>query len=321
MPLVKNNTYKSPFFLFNAHLQTIIPSLFRKIKGIDYQRERIVTPDEDFLDLDWHRLGNNKLLILSHGLEGDSYRPYIQGMVKAFADKGWDSVAWNLRGCSGEVNKQLRFYHSGATDDLEFVIQHALHKYGYKDIVLMGFSLGGNITLKYLGEKGLDIPAEVKKAIVFSVPMDLYGSSLKISQPSQFVYSRRFLKSLQAKIKAKAALMPEKLDLAHFASIKKLKDFDDHYTAPLHGFTDALHYYKSCSSLYFLERIKLKTLIINAQNDPFLSKECYPFFLLENHPTVYFESPKEGGHCGFAEYNSENIFWSEKRALEFASLS
>lgn len=318
MPILKSD-YQSPSLLFNSHLQTIIPAIFRRVKGVNYERERIMTPDDDFLDLDWHKENNNQLLILSHGLEGDSYRPYIQGMVSAFAKEGWDCVAWNFRGCSGEVNKQLRFYHSGATDDLELVIHHALTKTEYKKIILMGFSLGGNLTLKYLGEKGGNIPAEVKKAVVFSVPMDLYGSSLKISEPSQYIYSRRFLKNLKAKVKAKSVIMPEKLNITAFDSIKKLKEFDDHYTAPLHGFKDALHYYKTCSSLYYLKDIKLKTLIINAQNDPFLSKECYPFHLLEDHPSIYFEAPTEGGHCGFALFNNKNLYWSEMRALQFVN--
>jgi predicted alpha/beta-fold hydrolase len=179
--------------------------LFRKVDGISYQRVRLSTPDHDFLDLDWSKVNPNEthsqrpLLILSHGLEGDSTRQYITGMVRLFNQHQFDCLAWNFRSCSGEINKQVRFYHSGATDDLDLVIKYAAQK--YKEIYLMGFSLGGNLTLKYLGENGENLRPEIKKAVTFSVPLHLSGSSSKMESWQDWVYTRRFNKTLTKKSK------------------------------------------------------------------------------------------------------------------------
>lgn len=308
--------YEPPFAYFSSHLETILPALFRKVKDITYTRERIDTPDNDFLDLDWLHNDSDQLVIISHGLEGNSTRPYIKGMARAFHKKGYNVLAWNFRGCSDEINKQLRFYHSGATDDLDFVLDHALTK-GYKDIFLIGFSLGGNLTLKYAGEHGRSLKEQVKKIVVFSVPLDLYSSCTKISENSNFIYSKRFLNNLKAKVLAKAAMMPEALRTEGLKDIKSLKDFDDCYTAPIHGFKDAMEYYTACSSINFLKAITVPTLIVNALNDPFLSAECYPVKELRQHKYITFETPERGGHVGFTEFNKEGLYWSEKRALNF----
>jgi predicted alpha/beta-fold hydrolase len=278
-----------------------------------YTRERITTPDNDFLDLDWLTNSSKKLVIISHGLEGNSTRAYIKGMAKVFFNNRYDVLTWNFRGCSEEMNKQLRFYHSGATDDLNVVVDHAIEK-GYKEIFLIGFSLGGNVTLKFMGEK--HSRAEVKKAVAISVPMDLKTSCEKISQPGNWIYSRRFLKSLKAKILAKAALM-KGLDISDIHQIKTLKSFDDRYTAPLHGFKDAYDYYEKCSSINFVDHIKKPTLIINTSNDPFLSKECSPTELLKDHPFVTLEILLRGGHVGFTQFNKNGLYWSEQRAFDF----
>jgi uncharacterized protein len=305
------NNYRPPAFLFNSHLETIYPSLFRKVKIQPYQRERIGTPDDDFLDLDWLKQNAGRLVIISHGLEGNTERSYIKGMAKAFYEKGFDVLAWNYRGCSGEMNKQLRFYHSGATDDLETVINHASADYDH--ISLVGFSLGGNLTLKLLGEKGSS-NTKLKSAVALSVPMDLHGSCLQISKQSNWIYQQRFLKSLKAKIAQKSKLQSG-LDLSKLKHTNTLMDFDDHFTAPLHGFGNAIDYYQKCSSIHFIKDIKVSTLIINAKNDPFLSKECYPN--LSTHPHVRFEMPVHGGHVGFSQFDQNGLYWSELMALEF----
>lgn len=311
-------SYKPPFYQFNGHLQTIIPSLFRKIKDVPYERERINTADKDFLDLDWHRPGTaDTLLIVSHGLEGDSSRAYVKGLIRAFAGKGCHGLAWNFRGCSGEPNLQERFYHSGATEDLEAVIQHVRKKKKYQRIILGGFSLGGNLTLKYLGERGEYIYPEISKAVVFSVPLHLSSSSRKISERSNWVYNKRFLVNLEKKIRTKAASMPGKLEVDPLSAIKTIKEFDDAYTAPLHGFENAEAYYAHCSALGFLPAIKVPTFILNAQNDPFLSPLCFPEEEMKNHPYVHFEAPPEGGHVGFAPADGGELYYSERRALEF----
>ncbi len=309
------NTYKKPALLFNAHVETIYPALFRKVELTSYTRERIPTPDDDFLDLDWITTDANKLAIVSHGLEGNSQRPYVKGMVKAFSESGYDALAWNYRGCSEELNRQRRFYHSGATDDLECVVRHALTK-KYEEIILIGFSLGGNLTLKYLGEaKRADV---IQKAIVFSVPLNLHTSCVQLSLNSNWMYSNRFLKSLKKKVLDKAALRGD-IDTKAINTIKNLQDFDDRYTSVLHGYRDAIDYYTHCSSIQFVEAISIPTLIVNAKNDPFLSEDCYPTALLVNHPHVKLEIPTYGGHVGFTQSNKKGLFWSEERALRFAT--
>ena len=312
---IDRQAYRPPYFLFNKHLETIYPAVFRKVDLPAFTRERIHTPDDDFLDLDWLTHGSENLVIISHGLEGNSQRPYIKGMAKAFYDRGYDALAWNYRGCGEEMNRQLRFYHSGATDDLDVVVKHAASR--YKSISLIGFSLGGNITLKYLGEKGSDVMPVVKNAAVFSVPLNLRTSCERISTRENFLYSNRFLKSLKNKVISKSRLMSG-IDIAGIEGITNLKDFDDRYTAPLHGFKDAAHYYQSCSSLYSLMNIQVPTLVVNAENDPFLSDGCYPRDI--NNPFIQFEFPKRGGHVGFAMFNQNGLYWSELRALRFAEL-
>jgi uncharacterized protein len=328
MPLIQNADYQAPFWLPDGHSQTIFPSVFRKVTGVNYVRERINTPDGDFLDLDFSkvqlpqnpevvrhhpRTQNPELIILSHGLEGDTSRQYITGMVKNFNANGFDCLAWNFRSCSDEINQTKRFYHSGATVDLENIVKHSLSK-GYDKIYLVGFSLGGNLTLKYLEEKGQNLYPEIQKAVTFSVPLHLSSSSKKIG----WLYTKRFNKSLIKKVLEKSKRFPEfQIDTSNIAKIKTLKDFDDAYTSQLHGFIDAEDYYERNSSLYFLDKINIPTLIINAQNDPFLSKECFPFEKIETMEKVYFQAPKMGGHCGFYPDDFGEVLWSEKRALEW----
>lgn len=309
-----SRTYKAPSLFFSPHLETIFPSLMRRVSLQAYTRERISTPDDDFLDLDWLTQNSKKLVIISHGLEGSSQRPYIKGMAKVFFENGYDVAAWNYRGCGEEMNKQLRFYHSGATDDLNVVIDHAIDKKGYNEIYLVGFSLGGNITLKFMGEK--ESRKEIKKAVGISVPLDLKTSCEKISEPGNWIYSRRFLKSLKLKVSNKSKLMRE-IDVKGIDKIKTLKDFDDRYTAPLHGFKDAYDYYSKCSSINFLKTIRKPVLILNAANDPFLSKECFPDEAALSNPMITFEILSRGGHVGFAQFGKNGVYWSEQRAFDF----
>lgn len=308
------NSYTPPFLLFNKHLETIYPSLIRKVNGVTYERERINTPDDDFLDLDWLRQNSRKLIILSHGLEGNSQRSYIKGMASIFFQHGYDVLAWNYRGCSEEMNRKIRFYHSGATDDLDLVVKHSASM-GYAEINLIGFSLGGNLTLKYMGEKSSALHPLIKKAIAFSVPLNLHTSCIEISKSSNWMYNQRFLKSLKAKVTNKAKQMGE-IKTGPLSSIKSLLEFDDHYTAPIHGFKDAIDYYQQCSAIRYIESINRPVLIVNALNDPFLSKDCYPDHL-RDHPYLKFEYPDRGGHVGFALFNQNGIYWSELRALQF----
>lgn len=314
MPLVEKPNYYHPFFMFNGHIQTILPAIFRFADALPFERERITTPDDDFLDLDWLRRGSRSLVVISHGLEGNSRRPYMVGMAKVFMENGYDVLTWNFRGCSGEMNKKPYFYHSGATYDLETVVNHAQPFYDH--IHLVGFSLGGNLTLKYLGEPHRR-SSKIRKAVAISVPLNLATSCHRISSRENRIYAQRFLKTLKLKVRLKAAQYPGLLDQGHLAHITTLYGFDDHYTGPLHGFKNAGEYYDKCSSIHFLPEIKVPTLILNAKNDPFLGPDCYPNSIGEAFENIFMEFPSHGGHVGFSPRRRNDVYWSEKRALEF----
>lgn len=317
MPVVAQSSYISPLFCSSPHVQTVIPTLFRKVSGVTYQRERIDTPDGDFLDLDWSRVGSRRLAIVLHGLEGDSGRPYMRGMVKALNRRGWDALAMNLRGCSGEPNRKLRMYHSGETDDLHTVIRHVTALESCDDLALMGFSLGGNVILKYLGERGDTPPALLKAAVAVSVPCDLTACAVRLEEFRNRLYLRRFLRLLHGKIRAKALMMPESVSDHGYERIKWLKEFDDRYTAPFHGFKDAADYYAQASSRQFLPNISVPTLLINAADDPFLSSSCFPTEEAKANPHLFLEVPRHGGHVGFMSFNHDGEYWSETRATTF----
>ncbi len=317
MPLLSKSNYHAPFCLQNGHIQTIYPSLFRKFDTNFYQRERLNTDDDDFLDIDWSKTGSDKLAIISHGLEGNSHRHYVVGMVKILNRNGWDALAWNYRSCSGETNRQLRFYHNGSIDDLECVIQHAINTTSYKKIVLIGFSMGGNLILIYLGKKGSQIDSKIERSVLFSVPCDLKSTTQELAKFKNKLYMRRFLITLHQKIRAKMELMPERINDDDYHLVKNFKDYDDRYTAPLHGFKNAEDYWHKCSGSRFISKIRIPTLIVNARNDPFLANRCYPTQEASNSKYVYLEIPQSGGQVGFVQFKNDKGYWSEERAIEF----
>ncbi len=317
MPIIPHSTFRPPFLLQNGHLQTIYPSILRKLSPGLYVRERIATPDDDFLDLDWSRVGSRKLAILCHGLEGSSHRPYMIGMAMALNRRGWDALAWNYRSCSGEINRQLRLYHNGSIDDLDVVVKHALKDDRYRSAALIGFSMGGNLVLVYLGSIAATLDSRMEKAAVFSVPCDLRSSALQLAKFRNSLYMSRFLESLHEKIKQKMELMPGAIDDRGFEEIKSFKQFDDRYTAPIHGFHNAEDYWAKCSSAQFIPAIRVPSLIVNAQNDPFLAEGCYPVRQASHSRCVHLEMPRSGGHVGFVQFNHDHMYWSEQRAVEF----
>jgi uncharacterized protein len=317
MPIIHESRYRPPWLFSNGHLQTIYPSMMRKLEHGFYDRERIETSDNDFLDIDWARAGNDRVAVLSHGLEGNSYRPYMVGMTKMLNQHGWDAVAWNYRTCSGEMNRQLRMYHNGSIDDLDRVIEHVLSTGAYQSLALIGFSLGGNLTLVYLGSQVHALDTRIQKAIAFSTPCSLRSSANELAKPINRLYMKQFLDSLHAKIRKKQVMLPGQINDDGFQHIKNFKDFDDRYTAPIHGFKDAEDYWDKCSSNQFLPMITVPTLIVNAMNDPFLADGCYPVQEASRSKYVHLETPASGGHIGFIQFNNENRYWSEERAMEF----
>lgn len=225
-----------------------------------------------------------------------------------------DACAVNFRTCSGEMNKLYRSYHSGATEDLHAVVQHLLKLNKYTHIYIKGFSLGGNMALKYIGENN-DLPVEIKGVVAVSAPCSLHNSLVQLLHPQNFMYARRFKDHLKGKMREKQKLFPLKISDEDITNVKTLKDFDDIYTSKAHGFKDAMDYYKQCSSLQFLPNIKIPTLIINAKNDSFLGDECYPLKEADVNNLLFLEVPKSGGHVGF--YGKQNITYTEKRVIKF----
>lgn len=317
MPIIPASRYRPPCLFSNGHLQTIYPSVMRRLDHGFYERERIETSDDDFLDIDWARAGNDRVAVLSHGLEGNSRRPYMVGMAAMLNQHGWDAVAWNYRTCSEEMNRQLRMYHNGATDDLDTVVKQVLSTGAYTSMALVGFSLGGNLTLVYLGSLAPTLDARIQKAVVFSAPCDLRASAIELAKPVNRLYMKQFLDSLHEKIRRKQALLPGRINDDDFQRIRNFKDFDDRYTAPIHGFRDAEDYWSKCSSGQFLPMITIPTLIVNAGDDPFLADGCYPVQEASRSKYVYLETPASGGHVGFVQFNKNHRYWSEERAVEF----
>jgi uncharacterized protein len=316
MPIIPSNYGGPPKCLFNRHLETIFPSLFRKIKGVEYVREKIESPDQDFLNLDWSRVGSTKLLIVSHGLEGDSRRHYALGLAKLFNQKGIDVLVWNNRTCGGEMNLRPILYHHGASYDLDTVINHVIALGQYQEIHLSGISMGGAQTLKYLGEKGKDLPSIITKAAVYSAPCNLPSSAATLKNPENRFYKNRFLGKLKKKIRAKAIQFPGLIDLDLLDRVEDFDTFDTHFTAKLHGFRDANDFYKGVSPDNWMHQIEIPILIINAINDPLLGAECYPIQLAESKPELILEMPKRGGHTGFMR-KGEEFTWTELRFFQF----
>lgn len=306
--------YRPPLLLRSGHFNTVYSTLFRKQPDPDYQRQKITTPDGDFLHIDMIRKANKRLAILCHGLEGSSHSNYIIGAAGLLSEKGWDIVAINYRGCSGEMNNSLRMYHSGATDDLQTVLNAVFD--AYNEIAIVGFSLGGNLAIKYCGEKGAEIDPRIKSVVAVSVPLDLGASSKHIGRPANFIYETKFLWSLKSKIRKKHAQFPEQIKIELLDGVKTLYDFDDKFTAPIHGFKNASHYYSECSSKSFLEYLTVPCLVLNAKDDPFLPEECYPDRDHLSNTWLNFETPEYGGHVGFVQ-PGKKYYWSEEKILWF----
>ena len=315
LPLL-TTTYKPPYLFKNPHFSTLYSAKIRRVPFILQQREKITLPDGDFLHLDWSfsNASTKKVAIVLHGLEGNAQRTYIKGMAYHLTQNKWDAVAMNFRGCSGVVNTKFESYHAGKTDDLDTVVQHVLALDKYSEIALIGFSLGGSVVLKYLGESDV-LPIQITKGVAISTPLHLKGSLLALQRPENWLYRTAFLLSLRRKVKEKIKLFPAKITIEDLAKIKTLKDFDDIYTAPAHGFKDAEDYYKKNSSLQFIKTIKKPVLLLNSINDTFLSSKCFPKEFAYKKNNFYLEIPNYGGHVGFHKTN--RYYYNEKRAIEF----
>lgn len=277
------------------------------------QEMAIGTPDGDVLWADYYKHpAPRALAVLCHGLEGNSRRPYMLGMSKVLFDAGFSVVAWNYRGCGGRMNQTPLFYHSGATYDLEQVVAQLP---GDEDlpVLLVGFSLGGNLVLRYLGEQGEAAPKRIAAAAAISVPLMLADGAEYLMQGLSKVYTRNFLKSLRQKIAQKAPQYPGHYRVEWLPKVQSLRDFDEHFTAPIHGYAGADDYYARASAAFVLEQIARPVLLLQAQNDPFLPPSCFPQPANELIHRLY---TPQGGHVGFVQHGKAKSF-AEEQVLNF----
>jgi uncharacterized protein len=302
----------------NGHFNTMYRPLFMKDK-ISYERKRITTWDNDFIDLDFSFVGSKTLILLIHGLEGSSESKYMISSANQFNTMSLDTVCFNLRGCSGEDNLLLSTYHSGKTEDVNFVVDYLLDNYDYNNIIIVGFSLGGNLTLKYLGEKGDTVSPKIKGGVAISVPVDIATAEKEMDKLKNKLYMEMFFKTMKNKVLEKAHKFPEyKLDKNKLFKATKFKHLEYLYTVPVFGFESPEDYWIKASSKPYLSKIKTPTLLINSKDDTFLSKACYPFD--EAHDSEYFflEAPNYGGHCGFmSSFKPSDNRWLEQRMEKF----
>lgn len=315
MPYIEHSSYPKPTFLNrNSHYSTIYPAKFKKYPVPNYIREKITTDDGDFLNLDWRFQENKeKLIILFHGLEGDSKRTYLNTCSDFFYEKGFNILAWNHRSCGGEMNTTCRLYHHGSIDDVHRVVEKALTE-DYQEIYLIGYSMGGALVLNYLGN--YDVNHRIKRAVVFSAPISLKSCADTLKKFPNTVYFKNFKRTLVPKFKEKAEQFPGILNEEMIDNIKTFDEVDEYFTAALHNYSSKEDYYHKASPSTVLDNITTPCLIINAANDPFLGTDCYPIERFEKHPFCTFEMPKYGGHCGFPLKNNLHS-WAELRAWEF----
>lgn len=315
MPYIES-TYSKSGLLANGHVSTLVSAKLRRVNAPKMERDRIILPDKDFIDIDWSycETPGKQVIIMLHGLEGNSKRSYMLGCALHANRNGWDVASVNFRGCSGESNFKYYSYNAGKTDDLEILVNYIRTEYNYAKIALVGYSLGGNMLLKYLGE-GNPGARTIYKAVAISAPLSLKGSLARLEERQNWLYRNVFLWSMKKKLANKQREFPDKLDKRAIKSIKSLLDFDNIYTAPAHGFKDAYDYYAKSSSLQFLPAITTPTYILNAQNDTFLSPDCFPKTLAAASKYIHLESPPHGGHVGFV--GPDNIYYNELKTLSF----
>jgi predicted alpha/beta-fold hydrolase len=313
--MITRSAFRPAWWLPGPHLQTLYPSLFRKRKTPPLTRERFELADGDFIDVDWTRqTGSMKVLIL-HGLEGSLESHYTGGLLCALEQNGYTAGLMYFRGRSGEPNRLPRSYHSGDTGDLEEILRHIACQHPGTGIAVIGFSLGGNVLLKWLGEKGNS--AGISTAIAISVPLDLHHAASKLDRGLSRIYQRHLLNKLRASVTAKAVLHAPPYPVDRLHELNTFHKFDNEITAPLHGFRNVDDYYARSSSKQFLKRIQIPTLLLQALDDPFLPASALP----DNDDlstSVTMELSRSGGHVGFITGSNplRPHYWLEERIAQ-----
>jgi len=315
------SSYRAPAWLPGGHLQTLYASLLAPRPRVAYRRERWNTPDGDFIDLDWAQIRNaadaNPLVVLFHGLEGNSRSQYASALMAATRDRGWRGVVVHFRGCGGELNRLPRAYHSGDSAEIDWILRRLKLDNPSIQLFAAGVSLGGNALLKWLGEQRDAANAIVAGAASISAPVDLMASGDALGRGFNMIYTRNFLATMRRKTLAKLALFPELCDRKRMLDSRTLREFDNIVTAPLHGYRDTDDYWTRASSKPLLRHIAAPTLMINARNDPFLPAAALPT-AGELSAKVTAEFPATGGHVGFVTgVFPGQLDWLPQRMLNF----
>lgn len=319
MPITKSN-FKPAWWLPNAHLQTLWSTFFRKSPALTLNNLRLTLNDGDFIDLSVSqnitgKINNKPIVLILHGLEGSLSSPYAKTLIKSLVDAGYGVYFMHFRGCSDEHNNLPRSYHSGETEDLQFVVHYLTQKHQRKLRAVIGFSLGGNVLLKWLGEQKNE--AGTESAIAISVPFQLSDAAKRMNQGFSKLYQHHLISRLQKKYTDKFRTIPSPL-LVDVKNLKTFYDFDQQVTAPLHGFKGADDYYQRCSSRQFVKNITLPTLILHAEDDPFMYPHTAPT-TKELPDNVELELSKSGGHVGFigGKFPWQALYWIDKRVINW----
>lgn len=310
--------YHAPYWLPGGHLQTILPHLLASRPRLPYQRERVELADGDFIDLDW--LDNTPtapLLVVFHGLEGNAHGYYVLALMHAAQQAGLSGVVVNFRGCSGTPNRLGRAYFAGDSAEIGDILGLLRHRFPQRPLHAAGYSLGGNALLLWLGQQGAQACPIIQSATAVSAPLDLTAAGNTLDRgANRWLYTRHFLRTLKQKVLAKHPRFPDLYDIDNIRHAQCFRDFDDHFTAPVHGFRDAADYWRKASSLPWLKHIQLPTLIINAKNDPFMPASALPEQNAVS-PFVTLEFPAQGGHVGFPGPYPGDVRWLPERILRF----
>ena len=311
-----NSAFVPAWWLKDPHLQTLWPALCRLRPNVTLDRERIELADGDFVDLDWNRGGTQRIALILHGLEGGSRSRYARGMVAALERRGWRTGVLHFRGCSGSLNRLARNYHSGDTADLSFVVAHIRKRWPGAPLAIIGYSLGGNVLLKWLAEQRQAAP--VVAAVAVSVPFSLADVATRLERGASRIYQWRLLSDLKRKMRCKFKARPLPLSLADVETGTTFWEFDHRVTAPLHGFADAAAYYREASCGPVLRHIARPTLIIHALDDPFMLESVVPAADALS-PQVRMELSQKGGHVGFigGGVPFRPRYWLEERIPRF----
>ena len=308
--------FKPAWWCRGPHMQTLWPYLFRRTPHVELRRERLELPDGDFLDLDWTDNIHGPIVIVLHGLEGSSDSKYARGLLKAVHEHGWRGVVMHFRGCSGEPNRLPRSYHSGETGDLAYVVDLLRQREPDAPLFVVGFSLGGNVLLKWLGEVGSQAP--IKAAVAVSVPFLLGESAKRLDQGFSRVYQWGLMRSMRNAVAEKRRRMKLPLKIENLSALKTFRDFDEHVTAVLHGFAGADDYYARSSSRQYLKGIQIPTLIVQSRDDPFMTDAVIPQNE-ELSTAIELELYDSGGHVGFVAgrhlWNPD--YWLEGKILDW----